>query len=50
MEHEGGFYYELLERGETVTAERYSRQLNKLSKELDKKRPSTRKPEGVIAA
>ena len=33
----GVLYYELLEKGQTVTAERYSRQLNKLSEVLDKK-------------
>lgn len=37
----GVLYYELLETGQTVTAERYSRQLNKLSEELDQKRPFT---------
>ena len=37
----GILYYELLETGQTVTAERYSRELNKLSKILDEKRPFT---------
>lgn len=37
----GVIYYELLPPGETVTAERYSRQLNRLSEELDRKRPFT---------
>ena len=37
----GILYYELLETGQTVTAERYSRQLNKLSAVLDEKRPFT---------
>ena len=37
----GVFYYELLEPGQTVTAERYSRQLNKLNEVLDGKRPFT---------
>lgn len=37
----GVLYYELLETGQTVTAERYSQQLNNLSEELDQKRPFT---------
>ena len=39
----GVIYYELLDAGETVTADRYSQQLNKLNTELDKKRPFTGK-------
>ncbi len=34
----GVLYYGLLKTGQTVTAERYSRQLNKLSEELDRKK------------
>ena len=37
----GVLYYELLERSQTVTAERYSRQLNTLNEVLDEKRPIT---------
>ena len=37
----GILYYELLETGQTVTAEYYSRQLNKLSEVLDEKRSFT---------
>ena len=37
----GVIYYELLDAGETVTAARKSQQLNRLNKELDKKRPFT---------
>ena len=33
--------YELLERGRTITAWRYNRQLNKLNEDLDEKRPIT---------
>ena len=38
---ESVLYYELLETGQTVTVERYSRKLNKLNKVLNEKRPFT---------
>ena len=34
-------YYEILETTQTVTVERYGRQLNKLNEVLDEKRPFT---------
>lgn len=36
-------YYELLKPNKTVTTDRYASQLNRLSREIDKKRPCTGK-------
>ena len=44
----GVLYYELLEPGETVTADRYQRQLICLSQELERKRPYTGKGERPV--
>jgi len=38
-DHKGVVYYELLKPNETVTADRYRRQLNELAKKLNEKRP-----------
>jgi len=42
-DQKGILYYELLQPGETVMAERYAAQLNRLSEEIDRKRPFTGK-------
>lgn len=48
-DEKGVIYYELLKSGESITADRYSKQLKQLSQELEKKRPFTGKgPRPVI--